>query len=199
MRIITVTHRHRLKFIAHSGGLARAAKFVPLEARIRFWRKIVIGQGSKGCWLWIGALGGSGYGNFTDRAHGRQNIPAHVFCWKMYNGPIPPERILGHKCDIKNCVRPDHLFLTTFAGNSKDMVLKGRSKCGAEHPLNIHPERRPRGERHGQAKLTESQVREIRDAYSQGTISQQSLATHYGVTQSLIGHVVRRTIWTHIA
>ena len=80
MQPITETHLRHLKFIARTGGMARAAKFVPLPARTRFWKRIVIGQGDKGCWLWIGATGGRGYGNFTDRAHGRQNVYAHIFC-----------------------------------------------------------------------------------------------------------------------
>lgn len=53
-----------------------------------------------------------------------------------------------------------------------------------------------RGVKNAQAKLTETQVRQIRKTYSTGKISQAKLAKLYGVTQSNIMHIVHRTSWT---
>ena len=55
----------------------------------------------------------------------------------------------------------------------------------------------PRGEAMPWAKLTETAVQEIRELSAQGW-KQQVLAQRYGVSQSLISMVVRRTIWTNI-
>jgi len=45
------------------------------------------------------------------------------------------------------------------------------------------------------SKLTESQVLEIQRQYSDGGISQRSLAKEFGVSQTMIGHIVRGENW----
>jgi hypothetical protein len=56
---------------------------------------------------------------------------------------------------------------------------------------------RARGEKSGMAKLTEAQVLEIRSGkFSGWTYSE--IAAHFGVSRGLIGHIIRRKIWTHI-
>ncbi len=49
------------------------------------------------------------------------------------------------------------------------------------------------------AKLTEDDVRAIRATYVPGcrTHGQSALARRYGVTQPLIGMIVRRELWAH--
>lgn len=54
-----------------------------------------------------------------------------------------------------------------------------------------------RGEAQHNAKLTESDVLEIRDAYARG-VTQKELAEQYGVTRGPINHIVHRTGWRHI-
>jgi len=50
-----------------------------------------------------------------------------------------------------------------------------------------------RGETHGQAKLTNDQVREIRDAYATGNYLglQRDMARKYGMSQAAIGYVLK--------
>lgn len=67
------------------------------------------------------------------------------------------------------------------------------------HASNMADMRRhgtdPRGERHGMAKLTEHDVREIRRRYAVGGVSQASLGREFGVTQRSVSYVVRRVTW----
>ena len=58
--------------------------------------------------------------------------------------------------------------------------------------------RPPRGTRNGSAKLDEAKVKEIRVRYAAGSISQESLAAEYGVSQPMVGHIVRRRWWRHV-
>jgi hypothetical protein len=53
--------------------------------------------------------------------------------------------------------------------------------------------------RHGtfHAKLTDDDVREIRRLYATGKFSQQELARLFGVSQRMIGFIVRRKSWKH--
>lgn len=73
-----------------------------------------------------------------------------------------------------------------------------RYLSGDEHYARQRPHLVPRGEQQGRAKLTEANVREIRALYATGKYKQQELADRFGVTQGLIGHIIRRVAWKHI-
>jgi hypothetical protein len=62
------------------------------------------------CWLWIGAIKESGYGN-----HG--GTGAHRFMYQLLVGPIPPGLQLDHLCRVRNCVNPAHLEPVTPSEN----------------------------------------------------------------------------------
>lgn len=55
-----------------------------------------------------------------------------------------------------------------------------------------------KGEKSGQAKLTELQVREIHSLYSRGNITQEYLAGLYGVASSAISRILTGVRWNHI-
>ena len=49
----------------------------------------------------------------------------------------------------------------------------------------------PRGESHGNARLTDDAVRAIRQRYAAGGISQDALAHEYGMGQTQISGIIR--------
>lgn len=55
----------------------------------------------------------------------------------------------------------------------------------------------PRGSRNGAAKLTEAQVIKIRRLRAEGE-RPSVLALRFAVDRTLIWHIVKRRIWTHI-
>jgi DNA-binding MarR family transcriptional regulator len=59
-------------------------------------------------------------------------------------------------------------------------------------------ERQAKGKDHGEAKLTEGEVLEIRARYATGRATQQGLADQYGVGDSTISRIVNRKLWTHL-
>ena len=169
------------------------------------------------CWLWQGRPNNNGYGLLR---WGGKRMLAHRAGWEIQRGPIPPgEGYHGtcvlHKCDTPLCVRADHLFLGTQQDNIADRESKGRNKpalCGDDNwtrknPDKVarglrsgrytKPERTARGEQNGSAKLTEAQVREIRERQERGE-TQASLSGVYGVSQVMIGNIVRRKSWKHV-
>lgn len=87
----------------------------------RIKSKIVVDE--NGCWLWQGATAPNGYGSTT---HKDKQISAHRLSYIAFKGEIPDGMYVCHKCDVRNCVNPDHLFLGTHSDNMQDMVNKGR-------------------------------------------------------------------------
>lgn len=119
-----------------------------------------------------------GYGRFGSKY-------AHRVAYALTYGVEPEEMDVLHRCDNPPCIRPDHLFLGTAVTNAEDMVAKRR------HAAARHPEHVARGEGHGNSKLTDDQVREIRKLNASGEFSQRQLAAMFGVTQPTIGTIVR--------
>ena len=106
----------------------------------RFWAKVAFSQA--GCWEWIGAKTGTGYGNF--KAYGRY-WPSHRFAYTELVGPLPSHDPRGyeldHLCRNRSCVRPAHLELVLHRQN----VLRGvglsamhakKTHCPQGHPLS---------------------------------------------------------------
>jgi uncharacterized protein YjcR len=50
----------------------------------------------------------------------------------------------------------------------------------------------------GNVKLTEHQVREIRNKYANGRITLKSLSREYGISLEGIHGIIRRRTWKHI-
>lgn len=95
-----------------------------------------------------------------------------------------------HLCDNPPCVNPEHLRWGTIAENNADMIAKGRGGKG---------ERMSRkGMASGMAKLTDTQVLEIRALAELGNTSQRAIARLYGMSHTMIQHIIQRKFWTHI-
>ena len=86
----------------------------------RFWMKV---DKTKTCWLWTASKNSLGYGRFKFQG---KTGGAHRYSYLLVNGPIPDGLCVCHKCDVRACVNPKHLWLGTISDNAKDMVSKNR-------------------------------------------------------------------------
>jgi hypothetical protein len=146
----------------------------------RFFSKVAYGLASD-CWYWVGSRHKLGYGIFNDKK-------AHRVSWEMYHGPIPGKLFVCHRCDVRCCVNPSHLFLGTQSDNMRDMVAKGR--------------RGPRdfaGERNGYSKLTDEQVRLMREIRRKTGATYRQIAGQFGVTTMTALRAITGTSWKHIS
>lgn len=82
-------------------------------AEERFWAK-VDKDGPNGCWLYLGALQGKGYGLISVVA---KDVKAHRFAYESVVGPIPDGLSLDHLCRNPQCVNPAHLEPVTHLEN----------------------------------------------------------------------------------
>lgn len=77
-----------------------------------------------GCWIWMGCINKqTGYGDLT---YQYRRLSAHRAAWEAFNGPIPEGMHVLHRCDVRACCNPHHLFLGTNNGNIADSMRKGR-------------------------------------------------------------------------
>jgi HNH endonuclease len=89
-----------------------------------------IPEPNSGCLLWTGGYSTYGYGVI---GYGGRTWQAHRLAWINVHGPIPLGALICHRCDVRGCINPDHLFLGTPSDNMVDMHEKRRARReGAE-------------------------------------------------------------------
>lgn len=150
----------------------------------RFMSKVKI---TDSCWLWIGSTV-SGYGQFWN---GQKVIRAHWFLLPRY----PKEgEVACHKCDVKNCVNPEHVFVGTQKDNMQDASKKKRWAGWTSEARKLAV---ARGENSGKATLTDEQVAVIKSIpkkFGRGV----ALTRYFGVDPMVVGNIWNERHWTHI-
>lgn len=82
-----------------------------------------------GCWLWTKSCRANGYGQTSYRMGGKlRNVPVHRLAAHLWLNFDLDSLCVLHRCDVKRCFNPDHLFIGTEADNTADMVAKGRHR-----------------------------------------------------------------------
>lgn len=160
-------------------------RFVKLTTEEKFWEKV---NKTEYCWEWTGCLFPNGYGCLMRYDDDKQYpMLAHRVSWENHFSEIPEGLVVCHKCDNRKCVNPDHLFLGTQKENIQDMIQKNRRV--------ITPSI---GSKNGSAKLSEEQVKEIREKFIPRKVTVKMLAEEYGVSAATIEAIVLRKTWKHI-
>jgi hypothetical protein len=152
----------------------------------RFWAKVEK-AGPDDCWTWLAGWSenerGMRYGRFSYVSSGKRGQLAHRCAFEITKGRIPDDLLVRHKCDNGMCVNPNHLELGSHQDNVHDRYDRGR----ARHAL---------GEAHGNAKLTESKVREIRAMVEAGQ-QKKRVAEMFGISEFGVRHALSG--WKHVA
>ena len=72
------------------------------------------------CWVWLGRFTKRGYPRLNLRVNGKHKTKlAHRVAWESFNGQIPGNLTIEHKCRRPACVNPSHMELLSRADNSK--------------------------------------------------------------------------------
>lgn len=139
--------------------------------------------GPDACWLWMAGRV-KGYGQTSS---GPTRKYAHHAALELALGrSLADGHIACHTCDNPPCCNPAHLRLGSTSDNQRDCVSRGRrpSRKGMRHPL---------------AKLTASDVQEIRRRRRAGERG-KDLAHEFGVSAPTITGITRHADkhWSHV-
>jgi hypothetical protein len=105
----------------------------------------------------------------------------HRVVLTAFVGPAPPGLVCCHNDGNPVNNRIENLRWDTYQANEDDKLRHGTKRMGEQ--IN--------------AKLTESEVREIRRLASQGIVY-KDLAATYGVTRQNIQAIIHRRTWRHV-
>lgn len=149
--------------------------------------------GPDSCHLWQGRPDISGYGRIRNGGNAR---PAHIIAWELATGQqIPPGWEVDHECH-NQAVRD---------GDCKPGMCAHRLCCNPRHliprPREEHQgpavTMRPVGSAAPNAKLTEADVAQIRDALAAGA-RQVDIAARFRVGQRAISQIKTGKTWSHL-
>lgn len=117
------------------------------------------------CWVWRLATTPNGYGHVVV---GGRHAYAHRVYWEQANGPIHDGVELDHLCRVRACVNPAHLEPVTHAEN----IRRGAN-----------------------AKLTASDVAEIRRMIAAGGLTNEAIAERFGVHGCQVSRIKTGKRW----
>lgn len=115
-----------------------------------------------GCWEWNGVKNSAGYGMVW--LNGKSTRAHRIVLSKKLNRELQPHEITRHLCHNPPCCNPEHLAVGTTQDNVNDKILAGRQA---------------KGEKNGASKLTDEQVKEIREL--NGKMSLRDIGKLYGI------------------
>lgn len=169
-------HYYRVKTYGdpHAGKRHRASR----EER-EAWIASALLSKTDNCIDWPFAKTGNGYGHAVH--NGVETSGHRIVCLAAHGNPPSPDFDAAHSCHNRLCCNPRHLRWATKAENQADRFAAGTASIG---------------ERNHFAKLTASDVREIRRLA--GVVSQHELARRFGTTNKNISAIHRRISWRHV-
>jgi hypothetical protein len=162
--------------------LFRTASKPSIAEPARFWSRAALTADESRCWNWQGVIFDSGYGSASVVIEGVKYQRAHRLAFFFANNQHPGESQVLHKCDNRRCVNPSHLFLGDHQMNMDDMAIKGRKAVGSKS---------------GRNKLTENEVKQIRDLLGTG-VTQKTVASQFHVSVSTISQISKGNYWKHV-
>lgn len=164
--------------------------FIPdnrfFEALLSLSRRIN-GPLSTQCLEWCGRTNKRGYGSVHFQGKERR---VNRVAWMLHFGEIPARLEVCHRCDNPSCFEPSHLFLGTHSDNMRDAAQKKRIVA-------------LRGKDHWNARLTNSQVRQIRRLYKtgpyyHGKLTAKEIAARFKISKATVYLIEKRVRWPHL-
>lgn len=168
----TVIHHWLKKYNINRRNISETNSIRYIEkdsAMKRFFQKV--GKKSKnGCWC-VNSVS-AGYPHISVDG---KIIKIHRFSWEIFNNEIlTNDFVAHHKCGNKTCCNPEHLE---------------KMKIFDHNSLHKSCENSPT------TKLTNNQVKQIRNKYKTKKYTRKELSIEYDVSIAIISHIVTNRTW----
>lgn len=115
------------------------------------------------------------------KRHGRR--VNRLVCEAFHGSPSSLKNEAAHINGVRSDNRASNLVWKTRLENMRDMISHGT---------------KPKGETHGNSKLTEKQVITIRKMFDTGDFSQTEIGRKFDLTRHQIGNIVNKKQWRHV-
>lgn len=127
------------------------------------------------CLEWTRCFNTDGYPRMGIK--GNSNIKVHRLVFELTHGMDISGLVIRHRCDNPKCINPAHLVDGTNADNMRD---------------------RDERERHGKAKLSHQEVKEIRDLIKCGNFKMNKIASWYQIDPRTVSSIKYGHHWKHV-
>jgi hypothetical protein len=154
-----------------------------MDKEERFWNHIDV-KSSNDCWNWKMRKDNDGYGRtqlFYPNIY--KKTGAHQIAWILSGNKIEDNQMIRHMCNNPSCCNPNHLNVGTAKDNALDCVNSGRTMVGSKNPSS---------------KLTEQDVKEIKQELANGKKLGAMLGRKYGVSKVIISDIKHNKTWRHV-
>ena len=114
----------------------------------------------------------------------KRTVLVHVLMLETFVGPRPQGYEGCHNNGVRHDNRLENLRWDTVESNQADRKIHG----------TVSPSP---GEKNGNHKLNETQVKEIRLLHSQGE-SMRGIAKQFGISKASVENIIHRRTWSHL-
>ena len=122
------THYYRLYKYGDSSVSERRELYSSIEEILLSRYVEAAGPMKTPCWIWVGATDKGGYGSFTMKG---KCLRAHREALKIKeNRQLSSNEYALHKCDVRSCINPEHLYVGDARENALDSYNRGRHYDG---------------------------------------------------------------------
>lgn len=153
------------------------------------WINSKLVSGENGCMLWTGSRMIKGYGLISIQG---VTTKLHRFVLEhKLQRPLGENMCALHACNSPSCCNPEHIIEGSNSDNVAYKVECNRQSKGKPHGDTV------RGEKNGYAKLSEMDIREIRN--EKGKTLQTELALKFGISRTHVSAIQLNRVWKHIS
>lgn len=150
-------------------------------AAVQFLDEIVLSYKGNDCLIWPFSKSKKGYGRIGNKIGKRADLH-NVICRLTHGEPPSPRHEAAHDCGVRSCCNPNHIRWKTHKENCHDTFRHGTVLLGECRPS---------------AKLTESDVRQIRSL--ERSLSRKEIRDLYGISQTQLHNILHRKKWSWLA
>lgn len=154
-----------------------------MKSPIEKWFAKIVPNPMTGCWEVLTRTKKHGENAYPTVRVGKSMMLLHRIAYEHFNGEIPDEMCVLHRCDNPACSNPSHLFLGSRTENAADRNGKNRQSKGSGRPF---------------AKISEEDVPLIREMRKSGA-SQKDISERFGISQSIVSRILNNKRWVHCA